>query len=90
MISRIESGTANVGLTILDQLAIAFNVTVPELLTDEVDAVIDDAELARRAGTPRSERIGARFLLEAIDEAAGRPGQRRWRRGRPHAVEDEV
>jgi transcriptional regulator with XRE-family HTH domain len=87
-ISRIESGTADVGLDVLDRLATAFDVSVPELLTElhDTDAVVDDAELVRRAATPRSERISARFLLDAIDEAAGRPDQRYSRRGRPPAV----
>jgi len=87
-ISRIESGTADVGLDVLDRLAIAFDVSVSDLLTEfyDTDAVVDDAELARRAATPRSERISARFLLDAIDEAAGRPSQRYSRRGRPPAI----
>jgi transcriptional regulator with XRE-family HTH domain len=88
-ISRIESGTADVGLDVLDRLAIAFDLAVADLLTELDDDAkeVDEDELVRRAAAPRSERIGARSLLDAIDEAAGRSDQQRYsRRGRPPAV----
>jgi hypothetical protein len=44
----------------------------------------------RRAAAPRSERISARSLVDAIDEAAGRSNQRYSRRGRPPAVRPQA
>lgn len=87
-ISRIESGTADVGIDVVERIANALNVSVAELFTEvlEDDGDVDDDELARRAAAPRSELVDARALLDAIDEAAGRPNRRYSRRGRPPAV----
>jgi len=91
-ISRIESGTADVGLDVLDRLAVAFGVAATDLLAeldDDAEEVYED-ELVRRAAAPRSERISAQSLLDAIDEAAGRSNQRYSRRGRPPAVRPQA
>jgi len=91
-ISRIESGTADVGLSVLDRLAVAFGVAVADLLAEPDDDAeeVDEDELVRRAAAPRSERISARSLVDAIDEAAGRSNQRYSRRGRPPAVRPQA
>ena len=93
-ISRIEQATADVGLDVLEQLAAAFGVSVQDLLTEfpeDLGEVVDEDELVRRAAAPRSETISAGFLLDAMDEAAGRPVPQRYsRRGRPPAVRPKI
>lgn len=87
-ISRIESGTADVGLDVIERIAIALGVGVADLFADvrEDDGTVDDDELARRAAAPDSDFVDARSLLDAVDEAAGRTPRRYSRRGRPPAV----
>ena len=91
-ISRIESGTADAGIDVIDRIAIALNTTVADLFRDirEDTEEADDDEIARRAAAPRSESVDARSLLDAVDEAAGRPSRRYSRRGRPPAVSRPV
>jgi hypothetical protein len=48
------SGTADVGLDVLDRLAVAFGVSVADLVTDLPEDVgeVDEDELVHRAATP--------------------------------------
>jgi len=84
-ISRIERGVASdVGIDIVQRIANALGITVAELFIPASAVHVDDDELARRAADPDSEFIDARTLLDAIDEAAGRPPLDRYSRaGRP-------
>jgi transcriptional regulator with XRE-family HTH domain len=82
-ISRIERAVAaDVGLDTLQKLADALGTTVRDLFTPIHTGPVDPAELARRAAVGDEEYVDARALLDAVEEAAGRP--RRYSRvGRP-------
>jgi len=84
-ISRIESGSADPGLDVIDRIAAALGKSVAELFVEyEIDVrEPDDDELIRRAAAPDDEFVDAQARLDAIDEAAGRPSKRYSRRGRP-------
>jgi transcriptional regulator with XRE-family HTH domain len=86
-LSRIERGEADPTLSILEKLATALGVTVPDLFVRELgDDDPDDNELARRAASGREGNVGARALIAAIDEAAGHDPTRYSRAGRPRLV----
>lgn len=79
IVSKIEQGNGNVTVASLEKIAAVLGCELAELFAPR-HARAGDAELERRAGTPRSEFVDARRLLEAIDEAnetryskAGRP-----------------
>jgi transcriptional regulator with XRE-family HTH domain len=85
-ISRIERGTGDVKIDVVQRLADALGVTVADLFVPASTEGVDDAEIARRATDAREAFIDADALLEAIDEAARPTGEkiRRYsRRGRP-------
>jgi transcriptional regulator with XRE-family HTH domain len=78
-ISKIESGRGDVTVSILEKIAVVLGCGVDELFEPRCLRV-DDAELERRANSPRGDFVSARALLTAIDEAneirysrAGRP-----------------
>lgn len=86
-ISRIERGaTGDVGIETVERIAGVLGVTVADLFIPVTEDRWDDDELLRRAATDRAEFIDARALLEAVDEAAGRPIKRYSRAGRPSVV----
>ena len=77
-ISKIESGSGNVTVEILEKIAAVLRCGVDELFRLE-SATVDGTELRRRAKA-RNEFVSARALLSAIDDAnevrysqAGRP-----------------
>jgi len=85
-ISRIEGAAADSpGLDVIERIASALGVAIAELFVEhgEDEATVDDAELARRAAAPANEFVDARALLDAIDDAAGRPSRRYSTAGRP-------
>lgn len=84
-ISRIERAAGDIGLAVVQRLADALGTTVAELFASPDTHPVDKVELARRAGVATSDRIDARTLLAAIDEAAEEPrALRRYSRaGRP-------
>lgn len=86
-LSRIERGTAgDVGIETVERIAAALGVAFAELFVLPNASRVDDAELARRAAAPAEERVDARALLAALDEAADRPTEgieRYSRAGRP-------
>lgn len=71
-ISRIERAATDVGIEVVERIAIALGTTIGDLVVPLAEERLDDDELARRAATPREDYIDARALLGAIDEAAGR------------------
>jgi transcriptional regulator with XRE-family HTH domain len=84
-ISRIERAAGDVGIEIVQRIADALNTSVADLFVPVGEDRVDDAELARRAATPKEEFVDARALLEALDEADDAPTReiRRYsRRGR--------
>ena len=86
-ISRIERGTAgDVGVETVERIARALGVAVADLFIPASEDRFDDGELSRRAATADDEFIDARALLEAVDDAAGRPIERYSRAGRPPMV----
>ena len=84
-ISRIEGAAAeSPGLDVIERIANALGVPIAQLFVDHGDdETVDDAELARRAAAPASGFVDARALLDAVDEAAGRPNRRYSTAGRP-------
>lgn len=82
-ISRIERATADVGVDVVQRIADALGVTVAELFVPLSATAVDDDELARRAAAGDDEFVDAEALLDAVDEAAGRPIERYSRAGRP-------
>jgi transcriptional regulator with XRE-family HTH domain len=72
-ISRIERAATDVGIEVVERIAIALGTTIADLVVPAGAERLDDDELARRAATPREDYIDARALLSAVDEAAGRP-----------------
>ena len=86
-LSRIERGEADPTLSVLEKLAAALGVSVPELFVrDLAEDDPDDAELARRAASGRKGNVGARALIAAVDEAAEYDKARYSRAGRPRVV----
>jgi transcriptional regulator with XRE-family HTH domain len=86
-LSRIERGEADPTLSVLEKLATALGVTVPDLFVHGVgDDDPDDNELVLRAAAGRERNVGARALIAAIDEAAGHDPARYSRAGRPRLV----
>jgi transcriptional regulator with XRE-family HTH domain len=83
-ISRLERAAGDVGVTVVQRLAIALNTSVSELLAFDDSPYVDDAEIARRAADPPEMFIGADAFLEALDEAHSRliPSERYSRAGR--------
>jgi transcriptional regulator with XRE-family HTH domain len=67
-ISKVEAGDGNVTVASVEKIARVLGCGVEELFEYEEDHP-DEEELVRRANAPRSERIDARQLQEAIDEA---------------------
>jgi transcriptional regulator with XRE-family HTH domain len=85
-LSRVERGEADPTLSVLQKLATALGVSVPDLFVREFgDDNPDDAELARRAASGRKGNTGARALIAAVDEAAERAA-RYSRAGRPRLI----
>ncbi|HEY0396533.1 MAG TPA: helix-turn-helix transcriptional regulator [Candidatus Elarobacter sp.] len=82
-ISRIERGSGDVGVDVVQRIADALDVSVAQLFEPTTDELVDDDELVRRAATPADQFIDADALFDAIDEAAGRPIRRYSRAGRP-------
>lgn len=82
-ISRIERAAADVGIDVVQRIADALGVTVSDLFVPPSTEAVDDDELARRSGAGDDEFVDADALLEALDEAAGRPIERYSRAGRP-------
>ncbi|MDP9018628.1 MAG: HAD-IB family phosphatase [Candidatus Eremiobacteraeota bacterium] len=82
-ISKIERAVGDVGIELVQRIADALGVTVADLFVSVSEARVDDDELIARAVTPRHEFIGARTLLNAVNEAAEVPIQRYSRAGRP-------
>jgi len=87
-ISRIERGVvSDVGIDVVQRIADALETTVADLVTPALSGNVDDDEIVRRAAAPDSAFVDARALLDAIDEAAGRPIAERYSRaGRPPLV----
>ena len=86
-LSRVERGEADPTLSVLQKLATALGVSVPDLFVREIgEDDPDDAELVRRAASGRIGNIGARALIAAVDEAAGHNAGRYSRAGRPRMV----
>ena len=82
-VSDIERGATNATVDVLDQLARVLKIPIGQLFSSAVSGLVDDDEIARRRALPRAERIHARSLHLAIEEAAGReqkPGARKKRR----------
>ena len=83
-VSRIERGAADdVGLDVIQRIADALDLSVADLFISPSSADVDDAELARRAAAADDEFVDAEAVLDAVDEAAGRPRERYSRAGRP-------
>lgn len=86
-ISRIERAATDVGIEVVERIAQALGATIADLLVPASAERVADDELARRAASPREDNVDARALLDAVDEAAGRPAgreiQRFSRAGRP-------
>ncbi|MGH7707765.1 MAG: helix-turn-helix transcriptional regulator [Vulcanimicrobiaceae bacterium] len=82
-VSRIERAAADVGIEIVQRIADALGIAVADLFLPTRDDRVDNDELAARAVAPDSEFIDARAVLDAVDEAAGRPIERYSRAGRP-------
>ncbi|MBV8580090.1 MAG: helix-turn-helix transcriptional regulator, partial [Candidatus Eremiobacteraeota bacterium] len=86
-VSRIERGTAgDVGLDVIQRIADALDLAIADLFVLPDSAGVDDAELARRAAASDDEFVDADALLDAVDEAAGRPRERYSRAGRPQVA----
>jgi transcriptional regulator with XRE-family HTH domain len=70
-IVKLEQAGENITLFVLAGLAHALNVPPERLLRETAsdDGMPDVRELRRRAKAPRGERVDARALLAAIDEA---------------------
>jgi transcriptional regulator with XRE-family HTH domain len=84
-ISRIERATNDVGLAVIERIAVALGTTVTVLVEPYEPDLPDDAELARRAAAPPEEFIDADALIAAEAEAYGRATklERFSRAGRP-------
>lgn len=82
-ISEIERASANATIDVLDKIVGALGIPLERLFVEHISGLVDDAELARRRATGREDTVDARVLLDAIDEAAGRPTRRYSAAGRP-------
>ena len=84
-ISRIERGEGDPTLDVLERIAAAFNIGIPDLFISESgDEFSSNAELERRASqSRRGESVDVRDLIVAVDEAAGHPAERYSNAGRP-------
>lgn len=82
-ISKIESGHGNVTVEVLEKIATVLGCGIDELFDQRIRRV-DDAELERRAGAPRSDFVNADAVLDAIEEANE---VRYSRAGRPKSVD---
>lgn len=67
-ISKIECGSGNVTVDVLERIAVVLGCGVDQLF-EPCCVRVDDDELVRRANAPRSEFVNAQALLDAIDEA---------------------
>jgi transcriptional regulator with XRE-family HTH domain len=85
-ISDIERGVANPTLDVLDRICAALGIPIGEIFTPNFSGIVDDDELERRLLSGREDSVDARVLLDAIDEANGRPSQRYSDAGRPPVV----
>jgi transcriptional regulator with XRE-family HTH domain len=72
-VSDIERGATNPTVDVLDGLSRILKIPIERLFTSSgASGVVDDDEIARRRALPRTERVNARALHLAIEEAAGR------------------
>jgi transcriptional regulator with XRE-family HTH domain len=79
-VSRIERGSGDVGIEVVQRIADALGVTVASLFEPVDTSPVDDAEIARRAADPPEEFSDLGPLLAAIDEANSAPEEHRERR----------
>lgn len=82
-ISRIERAVGDVGVQVVERIASALGVTIAELFAPPGLGLVGEDEIARRAAAGDDEFVDAQDLLDAVDEAAGRPIIRYSRAGRP-------
>jgi transcriptional regulator with XRE-family HTH domain len=68
-VSRIERGSKDVGVDVVQRIADALGVTVCDLFIPPSTTRVDDAEIARRAAAPDDQFGDAREILKAVDEA---------------------
>ncbi len=82
-ISDIERAATNLTIDVLDKIAGALGIPIDRLFVQHLSGLVDDDELARRRASGREDTVDARALLDAVDEAAGRPSRRYSSAGRP-------
>lgn len=82
-ISKIESGSGDVTVSVLEKIARVLECSIEQLF-DTGSAHTDERALGRRAKSSSSEYVNARELLDAIDEANA---ARYSRAGRPKKVD---
>ena len=85
-ISDIERSAANPTVDVLDKIVNALGIPVDRLFVQHISGLVDDEELLRRRATGREDTVDAWTLLDAIDEAAGRPSRHYSAAGRPRVV----
>jgi transcriptional regulator with XRE-family HTH domain len=76
-VSRIERCEGDPTLDVLSRIAAALNVDIAELFSTDIGPEFStNAELERRAAGSREGSVNARVLFAAMDESAGKPGER--------------
>jgi transcriptional regulator with XRE-family HTH domain len=83
-ISRIERAQADVGIDVVEHIAVALGVNVAELFTPWSNEEPDESELIARGND--EDFIDAGDLLNAVDEANGAPLERYSNAGRPRVA----
>lgn len=83
-VSDIERGATNATVDVLDELAKALTIPIEQLFAPGFTGFVDDDEINRRRVLPRTERVNARALHAAIEEATGRSPKGRTTKKRPH------
>ena len=84
-VSDIERGATNATVDVLDQLSGVLKIPIERLFSSSgASGVVDDDEIARRRTLPRTDRVNARALHVAIEEAAGRKPKAGATKKRPH------
>ena len=83
-VSDIERGATNATVDVLDKLAKALTIPIEQLFVLGFSGVVDDDEIASRRALPRAERVNARALHAAIEEAANRKSKVRAAKKIPH------